>query len=72
MTNAELQAIIDEYIEAERALLKGKSKTINGRSVTRENLQEIRAGRIEWEQKLARQQARQAGVNSLYSVADFS
>lgn len=59
------------YTAAERAVLKGQSYTINGRSLTRVDLSEIRAGRKEWEQRLAAEQARRAGGSSLYSVADF-
>lgn len=72
MTNAEIQEIIDEYVKAERAVLKGKSYTINGRSLSRENLPEIREGRQEWEQRLSSQSARSAGINNNYSLADFS
>ena len=72
MTSNEIQEIIDEYVKAERATLKGKAYTINGRSLTRENLAEIREGRQEWEQKLSSAAARSAGTNNHYSLADFS
>jgi hypothetical protein len=72
MTNTEIQEVIDEYIKAERAVLKGKSYTIGARSLSRENLPDIREGRQEWEQKLATSTARSAGRNNHYSLADFS
>ncbi len=72
MTSGDIQDIIDDYIKAERAVLKGKAYTIAGRSLSRENLSEIREGRQEWEQKLVSQSARQLGQNSNYSMADFT
>lgn len=61
----------DLYIAAEQAVLKGQSYTINGRTLTRANLPEIRKGRQEWEQRVAAEQAAARGGSSLYSVADF-
>jgi hypothetical protein len=72
MTVTEIQTIIDAYMAAELAVLQGKAHTLNGRSVTRENLGDIREGRQEWEQKLLSVKSRNAGANTLYSVADFS
>ena len=45
--------MLDAYIEAELAVLSSKSYTIKGRTLTRENLSEIRSGRKEYEKKLA-------------------
>lgn len=59
------------YMKAEKDLLDGKVISFNGRSLTRENLAEIRKGRQEWEQKVASEAARNRGGSSLYSVADF-
>lgn len=36
------------YISAEIAVLQGKSYTVGGRQLSRENLLEIRRGRQEW------------------------
>lgn len=47
-----IQKMIDAYIQAELDVLEGKTVTIAGRSMTSENLQEIRAGRQEWERRL--------------------
>ncbi len=53
MTKDQIQQMIDAYIEAELDVLAGKSSAINGKTMTMENLQEIRAGRLEWQRRLA-------------------
>ena len=63
--------MVAAYTAAELAVLKGQSYTIAGRSLTRANLPEIRAGRREWEAKQASERARAMGRSPLYSVADF-
>lgn len=45
------------YLAAESAVLLGKQATIGGRSFSYENLAEIRAGRKEWEQRVAAENA---------------
>lgn len=55
------QDMVDLYIEAEQALLAGKTATMNGRTLTMENLQEIREGRQEWEIRVRQQAASAAG-----------
>lgn len=60
------------YIAAEKAVLNGKSYTINGKALARENLQEIRAGRAEWEARANAESATTQGGSRLYSLADFS
>lgn len=47
------QKMVDQYIQAEAAILSGKSVTWQGRTVSMENLTEIRAGRKEWEARVA-------------------
>ncbi len=64
--------MLDLYIAAEKAVLSGKSYTIAGRALTRENLSEIREGRQEWERRVANEQARTSGGSSTYSVADWT
>ena len=59
------------YIEAEKAALINKSYTIAGRSLSREDLKEIRAGRQEWQRRVNEENANNKGGSSLYSVADF-
>ena len=60
------------YIAAEKAVLEGQSYSIAGRSMTRADLPEIRAGRREWEAKVRAEKAKTQGGSSLYSVADFT
>ena len=64
--------MVDLYVAAEKAVLKGQSYTINNRSLDRADLEEIRKGRKEWEQKLAAEQSKDSGGNSRYSLADFT
>ena len=71
MTRTEILDMISAYSKAELAVLKGQSYSINGRSLSRSNLAEIREGRQEWEQRLSDHDARLRGGNSLYSLADF-
>lgn len=59
------------YIDAEKKVLQGKTVSIGGRSMSRENLNEIRAGRREWENKVNSEKAKSQGGSSLYSVADW-
>lgn len=51
----DIESMIGLYLQAERDLLAGKQITFQGRTVSSENLNEIRAGRQEWERR--RQQA---------------
>lgn len=44
--------MIDLYMKAERAVLLNQSYSIGGQSLTRADLDKIRAGRKEWEDKL--------------------
>ena len=71
MTLTQIQEMIDFYLAGEIALTKNSSYSINGRSYSRSDLQAMREGRQEWEQKKADYLARQEGTNSNYSVADF-
>lgn len=46
--------MIKKYVDAEEAVLDGnQSYTIGGQSLTRADLDKIRKGRQEWEQKLS-------------------
>lgn len=47
------QKMVDLYTSAEMTVLTGQSYTIGGQSLTRADLDKIRAGRKEWEAKLA-------------------
>jgi hypothetical protein len=45
--------MVDLYIDAEKSVLLGKNVQWNGRTLTKEDLAEIRAGRLEWEVRVA-------------------
>ncbi|EMJ9774421.1 hypothetical protein Q4R10_13585 [Morganella morganii] len=49
MTLEEIDDMIRQYTEAERAVLQGRSITMNGQSMSMESLSEIRKGREYWE-----------------------
>ena len=80
-TLADAQAMLAKYIEAEAAVLEGKSVRLGtggagiDRQWTSEDLPEIRKGRQEWERKVAAAQSAAAGVARLggigFSVASF-
>lgn len=53
MNKTQIEAMIAAYVQAELDVLAGKSTTINGKLMTMEDLDAIRAGRVEWERKLA-------------------
>lgn len=62
----------DLYLNAEAALLAGKSFQWGDRTLTRENLAEIREGRQEWERRVAQAAEVTAGRPRGYALADFS
>ncbi|HEY3591375.1 MAG TPA: hypothetical protein VGL07_15120 [Buttiauxella sp.] len=70
MTRSELETIIQAYRDAERAVLAGKSITMNGQSMTMENLSDIRKGLTAYETRLASFDARQRG-RPRYKLARF-
>lgn len=53
MNQADIEEMIQQYLNAEKAVLQGKSITFNGQSMTMENLIEIRSGRESWERRLS-------------------
>lgn len=53
MTKEDIQAIIDFYITAEMAVLNNQSIKHGEKMLTLADLTAIRAGRKEWQQKLA-------------------
>ncbi|USD19976.1 primosomal replication protein PriB/PriC domain protein [Microbulbifer variabilis] len=65
------QEMVDLYIEAEIDVLAGKSTIINGRQFTAENLQEIRAGRQEWERRDIQEKFKAAGKRPGPAYANF-
>lgn len=67
--------MLTRYLEAEQAILAGKTISFQGRSMGMEDLAEIRKGRQEWEGRVA-QESRGAGrrpsIGGMsYSVARF-
>ena len=69
MTTA--KQMLDRYIQAELALLDGKTVQFGGRTLSMESLAEIRKGRMEWEQRVVAEQAARRGSNIRYSLADM-
>lgn len=69
MTTA--QQMLDKYIEAELAVLDGRSVTFGGRTLTMADLSQIREGRMEWERRVKAEQGAAAGRNPCYSLASF-
>lgn len=53
------------YVAAELAVLDGQAYTMNGRSLSMANLEEIRRGRAEWEARAGAEKGRAAGVPTL-------
>jgi len=64
------QDMVDRYLEAELAILQGKEILFNGRKLIMDDLEEIRAGRLEWERRSRAQQAAVAGQPP-YALATF-
>ncbi|WP_226649342.1 primosomal replication protein PriB/PriC domain protein [Microbulbifer variabilis] len=65
------QEMVDLYIEAEIDVLAGKTTVINGRQFTAENLQDIRAGRQEWERRAFQEKLKAAGKRRGPAYANF-
>jgi len=53
MGRADILDMIQRYIEAEKAVLEGKSITFNGQQMSLESLSEIIKGRRAWERRLS-------------------
>lgn len=61
----------DAYVAAELAVLKGQSFRFGERMLTRADLVEIRAGRREWEARVAAEATVAAGGNAGIALASF-
>ncbi|QMM75428.1 hypothetical protein HVW95_05185 [Escherichia coli] len=70
MSIEEARNMVQRYRDAEMAVLEGKSVTFNGQQMTLESLSEIRAGRQEWERRLAAMVNRRRG-NHGFKLARF-
>jgi hypothetical protein len=64
------QQMIEYYTNAEIAALEGRQFMFAGRQVMLQDLQQIRAGRKEWERKLAHEQAAASGLPG-YALTRF-
>lgn len=62
------QEMLDSYIAAEVAVLQGQRFRFGERDLTRADLEEIRAGRREW-QRIVNAEARSGSAR--YATADF-
>lgn len=63
------QEMVDIYLQAEAELLRGgKDVQFNGRRVVMADLPQIRAGRLDWERRVA---AEARGGRSGHSLAMF-
>lgn len=61
------------YIDAEKAVLSGQMVKLNGRTLERVNLEEIRAGRLEWQRSVDSENRISAGGSSMrHQLPDFS
>lgn len=63
--------MVTRYIEAEMAILEGKSVHFGGRTLTMENLGQIREGRKEWERRAAVDASSHTGGSRGYSLAEI-
>jgi len=61
-TAAEMLA---KYLAAEAAVLQGQTIQFGGRQVTRADLETIRAGRREWEARVAAERRRASGAPTI-------
>lgn len=64
------QEMLDKYLEAETAILLGKTTIFNGRTHTMAELPQIQAGRREWERRVNAQRAAAQGSPG-YALAEF-
>lgn len=65
------QQMVDKYLQAELDVLEGKTITFAGRTMSMADLNEIRAGRLEWERRVA-STAKAARGGGGVSLATFS
>lgn len=71
MNQADIERMLQKYIDAEMAVLDGKSVEINGQSMSMESLSEIRKGRESWERRLQQVTDAQRG-RPQYCLARFT
>lgn len=61
ITHETAEARLQEYLDAESKVLTGQSYTLQGRSLTRANLSEIREGISTWDQRCKELSAKLGG-----------
>ncbi len=61
MSKAQAQKMVEAYLAAELDVLDGKTVTLNGKTMGSEDLEAIRAGRLEWERRVRGYSAPNAG-----------
>ena len=59
------------YLDAEKAILQGKTFSFQGRTISYENLSEITKGREYWERR-ANRETNKSKLSFNFSVADLS
>lgn len=64
------QEMLDKYLEAEQAILLGKTTIFMGRTHSMAELPQIQAGRREWERKVIAQRNAAQGSPG-YALATF-
>ncbi|WP_273859581.1 hypothetical protein [Photobacterium sp. GSS17] len=69
ITQQQCEQMIQACFQAELDVLDGKTTSFGGRTVTMENLTDIRKARQEWEQKLAT--LKSGGSRVKYGLARF-
>ncbi|WP_313462481.1 DUF6148 family protein [Pseudomonas nitroreducens] len=65
------RTMLERYLEAEDAVLDGRSVTFGPRTLTMLDMDEIRAGRQEWERKVAKLEQAARGGRRPYKLAVF-
>lgn len=71
VTLDEARRMLRRYLDAEDAVLDGRSVTFGSRSLTMLDMDEIRAGRQEWERKVANLEQAARGGRRPYKLAVF-
>lgn len=69
ITQEVAEAKLQEYLDAETAVLTGQSYSIAGRSLTRANLSEIRAGIDTWDSRVKSLALKASGRGRVVSVS---
>jgi hypothetical protein len=71
VTLTQAQQMLQRYLTAEQEVLEGRTVSFGGRTLSMVDLDEIRAGRQEWERKVNGLQQAATGQSRPYKLADF-